>query len=137
MKIAKLVFSCFVLCILCAEPAQAQQTPVTPVPVFVKKVDESKKPGYSSDMYYPAFMKYPVTEQKKPELKNTNNKDWDITVYNNEMQHWYYLYDKKGYVEKYGPLPDLTNKKVPEGNTPMFDAATAPEEYRNYKPEQK
>ncbi|MBX2903917.1 MAG: hypothetical protein KF872_10200 [Chitinophagales bacterium] len=101
---------------------------------FVMKVGEDGKAV--AHPYFPAFMKYPVTE-KRPELKETGNKDWDITVYNNELQHWYYLYDKKGYTQKYGALPDLAGKKMPEPNVPIFDSATAPMEYRNPKTKQK
>lgn len=99
-------------------------------------IDKEGKAHLYSTEHYPNFMKYQVTE-KKPVLHETGNNDSDFNQYRNELQHWYFLYDKKGYVEKFGTLPDLTGKKPIEGSTLIFDAATAPKEYRNKKSDQK
>ena len=99
-------------------------------------MDKEGKAHLYSTEHYPSFLKYPVSE-KKPTLNKSAISDNEFNQYRNELQHWYFLYVKKGYLEKFGPLPDLTGKKPIEGNTPIFDAATAPAEYRNKNNEQK
>lgn len=53
---------------------------------------------------YPEFMRYPVTTLK-PEFYDSGNPERDKRHFENTTQHWHYLYDKDGYIQKYGPLP--------------------------------
>lgn len=52
------------------------------------------------------FFAYPVNE-RKPLFINTNKPADDSLAYNMRTQHWYLLFDTKGYEKKYGKLPNF------------------------------
>jgi hypothetical protein len=56
---------------------------------------------------FPEFMRYKVSELK-PELQSSGDSERDKRHFENQTQHWYFLYNKEEYVKIYGSLPVIS-----------------------------
>ena len=62
--------------------------------------------------YNPTFVLYPVNETK-PSYIDLGFPDYDQRVFDRKLEHWYFKFDKEGYVQKYGELPVVSNDRGP------------------------
>ncbi len=59
----------------------------------------------------------------------------DTVIYRNKLQHWYYLFDKKDYVNIYGELPEVNAFPKPVYNPDELGDEITEEEKKFYYPE--
>ena len=74
-----------------------------------------------------AFLRFPVGEEK-PVFIELLKEDLDTVFYEGRLKHWYFLNDKKTFVDKYGPLPEdrFLNKRVSHPDSLYLPASMKP-----------
>ena len=70
---------------------------------------------------YPKFLSYPTSHTKPPFIDSGDPAN-DQIVHEMRLQHWYFLFDQKQYIQRYGALP--TN--LPGGVKPREYADNPP-----------
>lgn len=71
---------------------------------------------------FPRFLSYP-TSHKKPIRLDSGNPKEDKEVHALRLQHWYFIFDQAGYVQRYGKLP----QSLPEGLSPAQYSQNPPQ----------
>ena len=84
--------------------------------------------SYGSDV---AFLKFPVGSEK-PVFIEVLKEDQDTVYFENRLKHWYFLYDKKTYLDKYGELPNDKEIKI---RVKHPDGLYLPDSLKPYFPE--
>lgn len=82
----------------------------------------------------PAFMNYPVNKTK-PYFVDNNNPDYDSLVFKRKLQHWYFLFDKELYLDKYGELPNIPDSVEILTHPDQFAPEVDKSQYEGYYPE--
>ena len=114
-----------------AEEVVAVKHPLAREPVKVNTFEDLL--GISQPL--PDFINKPVTREIPDDLAQ-----WapDQKSYDRFLQNWYFIFDPDGYVERFGPLPDLPESFVKNyrANPPLMDEDEYYETAKDYTEEE-